>query len=38
MIEYNINRIEGKLGARTHKQRREVSAVPSNPIYSEVIV
>jgi len=38
MIKYDINRIEGKIGVRAHNQRREVSAVPSNPIYSEVIV
>jgi hypothetical protein len=37
MIRYYINRVEGKLGADTHEQQSEVSVVPSNPIYSEVI-
>jgi hypothetical protein len=37
MIRYYINRVEGKLGADTHEHQSEVSVVPSNPIYSEVI-
>ena len=36
MVVY-INRVEGKLGVGSHEQQSEVSAVPSNPIYSEVV-